>query len=385
MEKEREVFRFGDGNTLTSEYGVQLEATFAGKPVILGFSVVKGDCPPLLSRHALTQLGVSFDCEHHVMSSKKLKVKSYGLRQTTSGHYLMDIAEFGTGAEPIIPVDFRLEAGLEACVWSQVNEAMVEETLGSGGTDAPRDFCASHVGAGELLPSMRRSRSPKLPVPQHPVRGGGPRAPAERAGDGDDQPPQLGGTDPKQCIDEELPASGAILPKEKPQGKSEDRRSRSRRGEQARTVPPGPGRGGDQHPGPHAPGDGSDCQVPSESAASACEKGGDEGAHGGASGLSHPLPQLQRGDCLQHDLVPSKQDDELAAREGRGGEDYARVEVEKESSMASHIDGERSGILVGALREPPSTDAGAGSASSDVKTATELESTEKANGGQGGL
>ena len=228
VEKEREVFRFGDGNTLTSEYGVQLEATFAGKPVILGFSVVKGDCPPLLSRHALTQLGVSFDCEHHVMSSKKLKVKSYGLRQTTSGHYLMDIAEFGTGADPIIPVDFRLEAGLEACVWSQINEAMVEETLGSGGTDTPRDFCASHVGAGELLSSMRRSRSPQPPVPQHPVRGGGPRALAERAGDGDDQPPQLGGTGPKQCIDEELPTSGAILPQEKPQGKSEDRRSRSR-------------------------------------------------------------------------------------------------------------------------------------------------------------
>ena len=93
--KEKEVFRFGSGDTLTSQYGVQFQATFAGKEVILGFSVVKGECPPLLSRHACTQLGVQFDCEHHVLNSRKLGVKNYGLRQTSSGHYLMDIAEFG--------------------------------------------------------------------------------------------------------------------------------------------------------------------------------------------------------------------------------------------------------------------------------------------------
>ena len=61
--KEKEVFRFGSGDTLASQYGVQFEATFAGKLVVLGFSVVKGDCPPLLSRHACTQLGIQFDCE----------------------------------------------------------------------------------------------------------------------------------------------------------------------------------------------------------------------------------------------------------------------------------------------------------------------------------
>ena len=31
VEKEKEVFRFGNGETLTSQYGVQLEATFAGR------------------------------------------------------------------------------------------------------------------------------------------------------------------------------------------------------------------------------------------------------------------------------------------------------------------------------------------------------------------
>ena len=53
---EKEIFRFGNGETLPSKYGVLLQATFAGQDVILNFSVVQGDCPPLLSRPACTQL-----------------------------------------------------------------------------------------------------------------------------------------------------------------------------------------------------------------------------------------------------------------------------------------------------------------------------------------
>jgi len=44
--EEKEVFRFGNGETLTSRYGLMVHCTFAGKDVILNFSVVKGDCPP---------------------------------------------------------------------------------------------------------------------------------------------------------------------------------------------------------------------------------------------------------------------------------------------------------------------------------------------------
>lgn len=79
--EEKEVFRFGNGETLTSRYGLMVHCTFAGKDVILNFSVVKGDCPPLLSRPACTQLGIIFDCSLHTLSSRKLQVKQYGLTQ----------------------------------------------------------------------------------------------------------------------------------------------------------------------------------------------------------------------------------------------------------------------------------------------------------------
>lgn len=86
---EKETFRFGSGNTLPSRFAVHLLATFCGKPVILSFSVVEGDCPPLLSRPACSQLGIVFDCATHTLSSRRMGVKNYGLRQTTSGHYIM--------------------------------------------------------------------------------------------------------------------------------------------------------------------------------------------------------------------------------------------------------------------------------------------------------
>ena len=394
--KEKEVFRFGDGNALTSEYGIQLEATFAGRSVILGFSAVKGDCPPLLSRHALTQLGVSFDCEHHVMSSKRLDVKSYGLRQTTSGHYVMDIAEFDSTHQPCIPADFRLEAGLEACVWSRANAALIGETFGSEVTTAAPDLCVAHVGAGKLLPGMRRSRSPKPSMPQHPVRGGGARPHAECDGHGDREPSELGGagSSSQQCLDAELSAGGTVLSEEASEGKDSGGRSRSRHGESTRAVSPGPRRGRSPHldPGAHTSGDGTHRQVEGQGAERACEKGGDQGAHGDSSGLPHPLTQLQRGAGLQHDLVCPQQDDELpmeeapmaAPGEGRGGEDHAWSQVEAKSSMVGDAPGEGGGVLVGPLRQPASEDARSGGASSDVKVITELEHNGEAGQGQGG-
>ena len=117
--EEKEVFRFGNGETLTSRYGLMVHCTFAGKDVILNFSVVKGDCPPLLSRPACTQLGIIFDCSLHTLSSRKLQVKQYGLTQTTSGHYVMCIEEFTDLSEKVrIPDDFRLSSGDEALIWS---------------------------------------------------------------------------------------------------------------------------------------------------------------------------------------------------------------------------------------------------------------------------
>eukprot|EP00435_Cladocopium_sp_Y103_P012273 s3261_g3.t1 len=124
---EKEVFRFGSGNTLPSRFAVHLLATFCSKPVVLSFSVVEGDCPPLLSRPACSQLGVMFDCAAHTLSSRKLGMKNYGLKQTTSGHYIMDIEEFDKSLEVDIPPDFRLADGVDAQLWKH------EMNVGSAG------------------------------------------------------------------------------------------------------------------------------------------------------------------------------------------------------------------------------------------------------------
>ena len=66
---EREAFKFGDGEVLFSRFRVEFMGSFAGKPVVYGFSVVGGSCPPLFSRTGCTQIGAVLDCEHHQVST----------------------------------------------------------------------------------------------------------------------------------------------------------------------------------------------------------------------------------------------------------------------------------------------------------------------------
>ena len=180
---EKETFRFGSGNTLPSRFAVQFLASFCGKPVILAFSVVEGDCPPLLSRPACSQLGVIFDCGLHTMSSRKLGVKNFGLQQTTSGHYIMNIEEFDNMHAVEIPSDFKLSEGMDATVWKH---EMLQEDFGS--RSPSRDDREAHVSgwiaADAPLPRMRRSRSPRTGLPLHPERRGSAPASSGRSGDG---------------------------------------------------------------------------------------------------------------------------------------------------------------------------------------------------------
>lgn len=160
---EKEVFRFGSGHVLESKFAISIIATFAKKPVVLSFSVVSGDCPPLLSRPACTQLGVIFDCGLHSMSSRKLKVKNYGLRQTSGGHYAMSIDEFGDLDHlPMPPDDFQLSEGVEAMIWSEEGEnahhvCMAEFSLSGSSSDGEEPSHVPRVhGASEATPCVRR-------------------------------------------------------------------------------------------------------------------------------------------------------------------------------------------------------------------------------------
>ena len=110
--KGHESFRFGDGHELCSEYAFVFEATVLGVRVILKVSVVPGECPPLLSKPACSQMGMIIDTELHTVSSRKLKIKNYGLHQTYGGHYALPIAEFTEAMQPIHAPDIpqHLEA-----------------------------------------------------------------------------------------------------------------------------------------------------------------------------------------------------------------------------------------------------------------------------------
>ncbi|CAE7261787.1 RE1 [Symbiodinium necroappetens] len=104
--RETESFRFGDGHELCSEFAFLFEATVLGVRVILKLSVVPGECPPLLSKQAYSQLGMVIDTENHTVSSRKLQVKRYGLAQTCGGHYAIPIAEFTDDVKHIHEPEF---------------------------------------------------------------------------------------------------------------------------------------------------------------------------------------------------------------------------------------------------------------------------------------
>ena len=115
---EQEIFQFGNGESLKSRFQVQFEASLAGKLVVLAMSVVPGKCPPLLSRHACSQLGLNIDCSQHAVSSRKLGIKSFGMSQASNGHYLLSLDSYSEDHHADIPADFALELGVEACPMS---------------------------------------------------------------------------------------------------------------------------------------------------------------------------------------------------------------------------------------------------------------------------
>eukprot|EP00435_Cladocopium_sp_Y103_P001583 s2392_g1.t1 len=180
IDKANETFRFGSGSTLDSRFSIQFVATFAGKLVILSFSVVKGDCPPLFSRPACSQLGAVFDCGKHTLSSNKLGVKSYGMSQTASGHYIMNIDEFDKLEYiPDIPADYSMDMGKEVVIWHI--ESYAAETFGSG---APGEHSVANLSDVEgssstaVLSHLQRSRSSRGRMPSPDDRRGGRSTPA---------------------------------------------------------------------------------------------------------------------------------------------------------------------------------------------------------------
>lgn len=145
---EQEVFQFGNGQSLRSKYQVQVEAALAGCQVVLGFSVVSGECPPLLSRHACSQLSMMIDCGQHTMSSTRMtrmKVKAFGLSRASNGHYTMNIDQFDGVACAQLEADFCTPEGHEAYVVETAEAVMLDHVQAPRHSTTSPSTCAAHV------------------------------------------------------------------------------------------------------------------------------------------------------------------------------------------------------------------------------------------------
>ena len=369
--EEKETFRFGNGETLPSRYGVLLHATFAGKDVILNFSVVKGDCPPLLSRPACTQLGAIFDCSQHTLASRRLGVKQYGLTQTLSGHYTMCIEEFGEGSMKVqVPNDFIWKLGDEVYIWPHEQPVLALQSFGSGRNDCDA-LEQTHGRDQQSLPSMRRSRASIKGLSRHSV---GRRSGATSAGGNRD------GRDQRGEHAEETAVSGAP-------GSScgaEDAAS-SEGCDEFSMV----GGGGDQASGvqdgcghrdlSHGEGEGDDSEEAREDRASRGQEDREQGTHRYPSRL--PVAEsrverrgpIQRGrECQVADAGLHVEEGSVATEDEAGsGDDFSRSPMEEEQEVAVHAVRQGSSSNVGPLRGDEAEAPCTGGGGADVETSPE--------------
>lgn len=99
------------GSKIIVDLGCMRESVWSGGRngslhSMLRISVVSGNCPPLLSKSVCSRLGFMTDTEQYVISSKKFRVKPYGLEQTLTpagvgGHYIMPLTQFDPSMRPV--------------------------------------------------------------------------------------------------------------------------------------------------------------------------------------------------------------------------------------------------------------------------------------------
>ncbi|CAE7731049.1 RE2 [Symbiodinium sp. CCMP2592] len=200
--EEREAFKFGDGEILHSRFRVNFVGSFAGKPVVYGFSVVPGSCPPLFSRSGCTQIGAIIDCEHHRVSVRKLGVSAYGVGQET-GHYTMPVDECDSGSVQL-PEDYRLPLHQDIA-------AVNAEILGAQAVDSDDDSFqmtySMDLDAGEDRDRPRKATT---------VRGARPKAvatPSTKSKETTPEEPEV-----KQLTPEEAEFIRKRREKQRPQG-----------------------------------------------------------------------------------------------------------------------------------------------------------------------
>ena len=352
---EREQFQFGNMQILTSCFRVHFEAVIAGAHVALAMSVVPGECPPLLSRHACSQLGLNIDCGKHCVSSSRLNVKGFGMSQAGNGHYLLAVNEFLDVSTVDVPEDFKVPEGVEAHVLcprpstssnsDDSSHVAVAGSVAAAFHGSPLERCFSGPSQGRAeegegrevgLPTMwRRGTSCSGLLRDGGARGsggdaGGPGGDEAQAGQGEGQGRR------KHTLSTN--SEGAL------QGGGKSRRIT----------------GVEQGQRPLAGGVPDDCKAPSEGGGGQIEEGWSEGLDRGDGRLPEPVPRVVERGGLQHGVLPGITHEGLlveeaplaAACEKGSGDDSGDpgCAVEAQSTMAGEASRTGSSRYVGPLR-----------------------------------
>ena len=92
---EDKLFKFGPSEHWNRKLRFSFEVAIGRRYLgMLWFSVVEGDCPPLLSRVAMTEIGAWVKCDLHVVDLVRLAVTNVPVVLASNGHYLLDIEGF---------------------------------------------------------------------------------------------------------------------------------------------------------------------------------------------------------------------------------------------------------------------------------------------------
>ena len=79
-------FRFGASKLFRATYTASIVMEVNGKHFVVRASVVDGEVPLLLSRRALSRLGMVYDIENHTAQFKHLGIDHFRLLATDNGH-----------------------------------------------------------------------------------------------------------------------------------------------------------------------------------------------------------------------------------------------------------------------------------------------------------
>ena len=97
IQKEKNVFRFGNGQQETTNELVEMPIVMAGQRGVVRAAVIKGRAPLLMSKHALKKLRAKMDFEGDKLTLFK-EAKSVCMVTNEAGQYMVPVSDFGMGS-----------------------------------------------------------------------------------------------------------------------------------------------------------------------------------------------------------------------------------------------------------------------------------------------